>query len=442
MPQHLLLQPVFENVLAAILFGDMEGNLIEANEAACKMLGYTKTELLQLGRAGIVVTDAASEKMMQERMVLGKAEGIMNFRRKNGEIFKAKVSSNIIKDDKDKTFLCISFIDLSAEEKLQTLLHEVSHMASIGGYAVNINTGKISWTSAIKQIYEVPLDYEPERDTVLLFFKEGESRDKLLHLIKAMKISKKGWDEEFLITTAKGNERWVRVICEPEKSGGQLVAVKGVIQDIHSKKILESEVKEKSETISRILDSSLDIIAVLTPDGKRRFVSDSAYTIFGYDSGELQGQSIFDMICPEDKDNTLTILNNVKALNGAAILENRIIKKDGSLVTMSWSYKWNDESGSIYAIGRDVTANKKMEEELRLSEKKFRSIIDNLNVGIVKHKPCGEVMLCNRSALQMLGLSKDQLLGITPQDPSWNIIHEDGTNFFRQYTPGNYSINQ
>lgn len=78
---------------------------------------------------------------------------------------------------------------------------------------------------------------------------------------------------------------------------------------------------------------------------------------------------------------------------------------------------------------RDVTQRKHLEKELRMSEERFRSLVDGLQVGVVVHGLNTEILLCNKAALKLLGLTEDQLLGKTSLDPSWNVIHEDGSDF-------------
>ena len=66
---------------------------------------------------------------------------------------------------------------------------------------------------------------------------------------------------------------------------------------------------------------------------------------------------------------------------------------------------------------------------------RFHELIRRLRVGVVVQGPSTEVLLCNESALDMLGLDEDQYYGRTSYDPSWNIIHEDGSPFEAQRRP-------
>lgn len=83
----------------------------------------------------------------------------------------------------------------------------------------------------------------------------------------------------------------------------------------------------------------------------------------------------------------------------------------------------------------EITERKRMEEALRTSEQQFRNTVWDMQVGVLLQGPRAEILLSNPRALDLLGLSEDQLLGRTSFDPSWNVIHEDGSPFPGQAHP-------
>jgi PAS domain S-box-containing protein len=85
--------------------------------------------------------------------------------------------------------------------------------------------------------------------------------------------------------------------------------------------------------------------------------------------------------------------------------------------------------GSFATIFEDITQRKKAETTLMESEKKYRNLVSDMQVGILIQGPQAEIIMSNAKALEFLGLSEDQLLGKTSFDPDWNVIHEDGTPF-------------
>ena len=57
------------------------------------------------------------------------------------------------------------------------------------------------------------------------------------------------------------------------------------------------------------------------------------------------------------------------------------------------------------------------------------TLLEELPVGVLVQSRTAEILTSNPKALELLGLTEDQLLGKTSFDPEWNVIHEDGTPF-------------
>ncbi len=74
-------------------------------------------------------------------------------------------------------------------------------------------------------------------------------------------------------------------------------------------------------------------------------------------------------------------------------------------------------------------------QKLRESEELYRTLCAELQVGVLIQSASGEIVLSNLKALELLGLTEDQLLGKTFLDPDWDFIHEDGTPFSNPIHP-------
>lgn len=87
----------------------------------------------------------------------------------------------------------------------------------------------------------------------------------------------------------------------------------------------------------------------------------------------------------------------------------------------------------VYQAERDpksaAVRSKQAKQALQDSEQRYRWMIEELPVGVLLQDPTAEILLSNNLALEMLGLSEEQLLGKSSFDPHWNVIHEDGTPF-------------
>nr|WP_198513505.1 PAS domain S-box protein [Confluentibacter lentus] len=67
--------------------------------------------------------------------------------------------------------------------------------------------------------------------------------------------------------------------------------------------------------------------------------------------------------------------------------------------------------------------------ELKESDIRFRTLFENMALGVTYQNAAGEIIDANLAAQQILGLTLDQMQGKTSMDPHWKAIHEDGSNF-------------
>ena len=77
----------------------------------------------------------------------------------------------------------------------------------------------------------------------------------------------------------------------------------------------------------------------------------------------------------------------------------------------------------------DVTESTLNQLAISQSEEKFRTLHDNMTQGVVYQNRRGEILSANKSAQHILGLTLDQMQGLTSIDPRWGSIHLDGSPF-------------
>ncbi|MCX4242610.1 hybrid sensor histidine kinase/response regulator [Paraliomyxa miuraensis] len=57
------------------------------------------------------------------------------------------------------------------------------------------------------------------------------------------------------------------------------------------------------------------------------------------------------------------------------------------------------------------------------------TLLEDLDVGVIVLGPSGEAVYANRLALSLVGVPREQLLGVTSFDPTWDMVRPDGTPF-------------
>lgn len=74
-------------------------------------------------------------------------------------------------------------------------------------------------------------------------------------------------------------------------------------------------------------------------------------------------------------------------------------------------------------------------ETLFNANQDHKTLIDAMSEGVVIHDATGKIIECNLSAQRILGLTLDQMQGITSMDERWHAVHEDGSPFPGQDHP-------
>lgn len=162
----------------------------------------------------------------------------------------------------------VTFIDITKIKKAENLLQEVTNVAKVGAWEVNLIDKTTIWNNTTREIHELaPNDATPSLEKAILFYKEGESRQKVQSVVEnAIKLGKP-YIFEAEIITAKGNTRWVRSTGKAEYVNNICVRIYGVIQDIHEKKLAELELAKSKEEYKALFDLNLDAVFFLGVDG-------------------------------------------------------------------------------------------------------------------------------------------------------------------------------
>ncbi|RIH87845.1 Phytochrome-like protein cph1 [Calidithermus terrae] len=87
------------------------------------------------------------------------------------------------------------------------------------------------------------------------------------------------------------------------------------------------------------------------------------------------------------------------------------------------------EAAGLAVHFRAVNERKQAEALLQQSELKHRRLFETVPLGVVYHDREGRIISANPAAQRILGLSLEQLQGLTSLDPRWRAVREDGSDF-------------
>ncbi len=116
----------------------------------------------------------------------------------------------------------------------------------------------------------------------------------------------------------------------------------------------------------RFFELSQDLLCICGRDGVFQRLNPAWQRVLGYTAEELTRRPFVEFVHPDDREPTLAVFER-QLLQGAAVLsfENRYRHRDGSWRWLQWNARNDPASGLIHAIARDVTEQKKVQDEVR-----------------------------------------------------------------------------
>jgi diguanylate cyclase (GGDEF)-like protein/PAS domain S-box-containing protein len=127
--------------------------------------------------------------------------------------------------------------------------------------------------------------------------------------------------------------------------------------------------RKSSERFQALIQASSDVISIVSVEGEVRFQSQSFRQIFGYETDDVLGSNILDLVHPDDAERVATEFGRVVAESGStSVAECRIRHADGSWLFTETRLTNLIDVPAIAGIvlnSRDVTERHTLEAELR-----------------------------------------------------------------------------
>jgi len=263
--------------------------------------------------------------------------------------------------------------------KSEARLAEAQAVAKVGSWETDLLNHNVTWSAETFRIFELEPGQFKSSHPGFLEFVHPDDREKVDKAFTDSLESASDNSIEHRIILNDGSIKWVqerwRIIRDDQNKPFRAI---GTCQDITERKSAEEKISVTSEAlqnnlndINKIMDSSLDVICVVDVNGYFKKVSAACEVVFGYKAEELVGKLIFDFVYPEDRDKTVQSAERVMTGNNSPNFTNRYVRKDGSLVDIEWSARWNANDKMRYGIARDVTEKKRIENAFEIERKRF-----------------------------------------------------------------------
>jgi len=183
-----------------------------------------------------------------------------------------------------------------------------------------------------------------------------------------------------------------------------------------------SELEAGKDVLDRMVESAPDALLLIDRRGRVGSVNRRTEVMFGYRPDELKGTSIETLFPSGLREQYRAFRESYDASAStrpvSPTLDLRALRKDGGQFPAEISLGVLESGGEtkVMVVVRDITDRQQAQEELRLSEERFRGIFEQGSMGLIFIGPDYRIIRVNPVICRMLGYSEQELTGMTPLD--------------------------
>ncbi|MDD5773897.1 MAG: PAS domain S-box protein [bacterium] len=417
---------LFDNAILGIFQSTPEGKALSVNYAFARMFGYDSPEdviknIRNVAADLFVDPNRRTEilQLMEENPDLRTFENV--YRRKDGSSFIGNLNVIPVRDFDGSLIRVEGIIEDITERKkaekdlrqIEIKLQAVLESTADGILAVD-NKGKvINANQRFINLWRIPKSIMKSKDdNVLLGFvlKQLIDPDAFLKKVKFLY----GTDKEDMDTLYFKDGRIFERFSSPLMMEKNIPGRVWSFRDITERKKNEERLKASEKKYSNLVEKGNDGIIIMQ-DNILKYLNSIVCRMTGFKREELIGKPFINYVSPEYKK--IVIERYGKRLKGydiPNIYEIAILAKGGrkTLVEINANQIEYEGKPASMAIIRDITERKRMEKILVESEERYRTLIENINLGITLIDKNYKIVMVNSEFCRRTGIPKEKAEGM------------------------------
>ena len=370
----------FDLPLIGMAVTSPERRFLEVNDKLCQILGYPREELIGRDWASITHPDDLTSNLdLLHDAMAGATESYSMDKRyihRDGQTVHASISVCCVRRaDGTADHFVLTVQDVTARHQVQEQLkrteahlkhgHQIAHC---GAYEVTLPypVGTVWSEETYRLLGLEPGSPVPSMEEYVERFVHPDDRGHWNEAIARRASADCRFTIEYRLVRADGEVRYLQSITDPVKDEtGRIVKLMGTAIDVTERKLATERLERQTALLDQLFQSVAEATVLLDLDDRVLRVNTEFARMFGYTAGEAVGLRINDLIVPDERITEAENLSADLARGRVCNAESVRRRQDGSRVEVSIlgaPIVSGARQIASYAIYRDITARKRLEE--------------------------------------------------------------------------------
>mgnify|MGYP003574918642 CR=1 FL=1 len=424
----MLLAAVVDSSDDAIISKSLDGTITSWNRGAQKMFGYTAQEII-----GQPITRLFPPDRLQEEANviarISRGESIEHFetlrKAKDGRLIEISLTISPVRDGVGKIIGASKIArDIGAQKaaaRSQMLLAAIVDSSDDAIVSKTLDGIVTSWNYGAQKIFGYSAEEMIGQPITKLF--PPDRLDEETYVLSRIRNGQRIVHFETVRRAKDGTLLDIALTISPIKDAeGRIIGASKIARDV----TVQKAATRASQLLASIVDSSEDAIVSKRLDGIVTSWNKAAEKMFGYTAEEMIGNSITRLFPDDRLEEEPKIIARIAKSERVEHFETIRKTKDGRLLDVSLTISpVKDSQERIVGaskIARDITAQKRVEEQVRRNEEQLRTMADSIPQLAWMAEADGNIFWYNRRWFEYTGTNLEQMKGW-----GWQSVHAPET---------------
>ena len=379
---------LLESSLDAIVAIDHRGRIVEFNPAAEEMFGLTRAAALGQDLAEVIIPPSLREQHRRgfARYLATREGPLMNRRIETtalrGDGTEFPVELTIARLGRTEPVRFAGFIrDLTEKKRSELAAQHGTERFQLVARATNdvvwdwdLHTHALWWNEGFQTLFGYrPEEIEPGLESWTLRIHPDDLARVKERIFEVIDSGGAYWTDEYRFRRSDGSYAEILdrgyVLRDPN---GAPVRMIGAMMDITERKLAQEQVRQSEERYRELVEDVREAIFTIGWDGALTSVNRAGERILGWSREEWVGRPYLLLVHDEDRGLATEVFQRVMRGEKPESFELRLISSTGAPIALEFTVTPRTAGGGVVGVlgvGRDISERKRLEEQLRQSQK-------------------------------------------------------------------------